>query len=133
MPGFLQRLCSPVFLPLGWTVLTIVLLCLPGSAIPGNGIFAIKGIDKIVHIILFGGIELFWGYFWLNRQSTREQWRKLMILIAFLVIGLGIGLEFLQLYYIPGRTFDIADILADAAGALLALLFLFTSKEAIKS
>ena len=129
MRRFLSKLCSRVYFPLGWTLLTIVLLCLPGSDIPSSGIFAIKGIDKIVHFTLFGGIVLFWGYYWIGKPGTKEQWRKLMILIALFSIVLGTVLEFLQLCYIPGRTFDLVDILADAIGAVCVYVLLVIPKR----
>ncbi len=122
---FLIRICRPVFLPLAWTILTIVLLCLPGSAIPGEGIFAIAGFDKFVHITLFGGITLFWG-FHIYPGQNRGLWKKQILLLTLLTIFLGIVLEYLQLYVIPNRTFDIADMLADAFGAIAALVILFT-------
>jgi hypothetical protein len=131
MKRFLRKLCSRIYFPLGWTLFTIILCCLPGSDIPSTGIFAAEGIDKIVHVILFGGIVFFWGYYWIARPGTREEWRKLMILIALLSIVLGVVLEFLQLYYIPGRTFDLIDMGADATGAILAYtLLVFPNRKA---
>ena len=88
-----------------------------------------RGIDKIAHITLFGGIVFFWGVYWVSRPGTREGWRKLMILITLLSIVLGVVLEFLQLYYIPGRTFDLVDMLADAIGALMAYALLVIPKS----
>lgn len=133
MKKFLLKLCSRPYFPLFWTLLTIVLCCLPGSDIPNKGIFAMKGIDKLAHVSLFGGIVFFWGYYWISRPGTREEWRKLMILIALLSIVLGVVLEFLQLYYIPGRTFDLFDMLADALGAILAYALLVFPKTKVEN
>ncbi|WP_350340086.1 hypothetical protein [Paraflavitalea speifideaquila] len=38
--------------------------------------------------------------------------------------GLGIVLEYVQFYFIPQRSFDRFDIVADASGALAAMLYL---------
>lgn len=128
MRSFLQRLCSKKLLPVGWTIVTIVLLCLPGSAIPGDGItFNIPHFDKIVHVILFGGIVLFWGSYYAFRPNKNRDWRKLVIMLAFLSTGLGIVLEYVQFYCVPQRSFDKWDIVADAGGAVAALLFLIIS------
>lgn len=120
-----QRLCSKKLLPISWTVITIVLLCLPGSTIPGDGFgFNIPNFDKIVHVILFGGIVLFWGGHYAFRAKKLPGWRRMIILLAILSIVLGIVLEYVQFYWIPQRSFDRGDIVADAGGAITAMLFL---------
>ena len=56
-----------------------------------------------------------------------------MILIALLSSVLGVVLEFLQLYYIPGRTFDLIDMVADATGAILAYILLVFSNRKVEN
>lgn len=123
MMRFIKRLCTWRFLPVSWTLLTIVLLCLPGSAIPSEGVFATEGIDKIVHVLLFGGIVFVWAFNLYFRRDEKLKWRKTIAILAFFSIALGIVLEFLQLYYIPNRSFDGYDIIADSTGAILASLY----------
>ena len=125
MRSFFQRLCSKRLLPATWTILTIVLLCLPGSSIPGeSAVFNIPHFDKVVHVILFGGIVLFWGGYYAFQPDKVYGWRKVVIFLAILSTGLGIVLEYVQFYYIPQRSFDRFDIVADTCGAVAALLFL---------
>jgi hypothetical protein len=125
MRSFFQKLCSWKLLPVAWTLFTMVLLCLPGSSFAGGEImFEIPGIDKYVHIILFGCMVLFWGIHYAFRLKDVSDWRKVVILLAILSTGLGIVLEFVQLYCIPDRSFDGFDIVADATGSLVAGLFL---------
>lgn len=123
MMKFTKKLCSWKLLPVSWTLLTIILLCLPGATIPSAGIFAAKGIDKLVHVLLFGGIVFFWAFNLYACRGEKLKWRKTIAILAFLSIALGIVLEFLQLYCIPNRSFDGYDIIADSAGALLAGLY----------
>jgi VanZ like family. len=123
MMRFFKRLSTRLFLPVGWTLITIMLLCLPGRTIPGEGLFSIPHFDKIVHILLFGGIVFWWGFHLYFRRSDSSKWRKTIVFLAAFSIVLGIVLEFLQLYCIPNRSFDGGDIIADAAGALLAGLY----------
>jgi len=121
MRQFFRIIGSIAIFPIGWTLFTIILLCLPGSAIPGNGIFALPGLDKIVHIVLFGGIVWLWAsysYYKLNK----DQWKRMLCLLVVCTLVLGIILEFVQKYFIPGRSFDNYDIVADATGAVLAAL-----------
>ena len=123
MLRFIKRLCTWTLLPVAWTLLTIILLCLPGSAIPSEGVFATDGIDKIVHVMLFGGIVFCWAFNLYFRREQEQKWRKTVLSLTFLSIALGIGLEFLQLYYIPNRSFDGRDIVADSIGAIAAGIF----------
>ena len=120
MMRLIKKLSSWRIVPAGWTLLTIVLLCLPGSAIPSSGVFSIEGIDKVVHITLFGGIVLLWGFNLYFRREQIQKWRKTVLLLAVFSIALGIGLEFLQRDYIPNRSFDGYDIIADSIGAVVA-------------
>jgi len=46
----------------------------------------------------------------------------------FLYLGIGwlmygIGMEFIQKYFIPNRSFDVGDILADATGCAIGVLY----------
>ena len=112
-------------MPVTWTLLTILLLCVPGSSLPGGDIaFEIPYFDKYVHVILFGGIALFWGGYYAFRLKATPDWRKVVMWMAVLSAVLGVVLEYVQLYCIPDRSFDGFDIMADTTGALLAALFL---------
>ena len=123
MMRFIKRLCTTKFLPIFWTLLTIVLLCLPGSTLPSQGLFSIPGFDKYCHIVLFGGIVLFWAFNLYFRRAQDLKWRETLVFLALISINLGIVLEFLQFYYIPNRSFDSGDIFADMGGSIAALLF----------
>jgi VanZ family protein len=108
-----------------WTLMIQVLLCLPGSAIPQSGWLDAIHIDKIVHVILFGGLVFTWALF-LNRGYAYSKNLPKFLLILFLIsTANGILLEFVQKYYIPNRSFDLYDIVADASGAAAGFLFSF--------
>jgi hypothetical protein len=128
MMRFIKRLCTWKLIPVSWTLLTVILLCLPGSTIPNEGLFDTEGIDKVVHFILFGGIVFLWAFHLYFRRGEKLQWRRIIVLLTVLSIALGIGLEFLQLYYIPNRSFDGMDIMADSTGALAAGIFHWLKK-----
>ncbi|MFM7839405.1 MAG: VanZ family protein [Chitinophagaceae bacterium] len=114
----IRDLGSKLWVAISWTVLTLVLLCLPGSAIPGKGFFSIPHLDKVAHIILFGNFVLFWSLY-----AGRQKWAivtlyYLIICIVLISISLGIAMEFIQLNYIPNRGFDVWDIGADGLGSV---------------
>lgn len=115
MFSFVRRVSKHLYVPLGWTLLTIILLCLPGSAIPSVGVGL--NIDKIVHFILFGFVAMSWTFNFYIKSP--DNWKKWMIFFCLLSIALGIALEYVQLYYIPNRDFDIWDIVADSFGAIV--------------
>jgi hypothetical protein len=128
MVAFISKIASKKFLPIAWTILTIGLLCLPGSVIPGMGLFGIKHLDKIAHVILFGGIVLLWtGYYCKYGIFARQL--LISALITILSICLGVIMEYVQLNYIPNRSFDKGDILADAVGSIGVFIFFLIQKE----
>lgn len=123
MMRFVKKLCTWKIIPFAWTSVTIFLLCIPGSAIPSAGVLATEGIDKVVHAILFGGIVLLWAFNLYFRRNDKSKWQQIIVLLTLFSVGLGIGLEFLQRDYIPNRSFDGIDIIADTTGAVLAAVY----------
>ncbi len=116
-------------LPVSWTLLIIVLLCLPGSLVPGTGIFGLPNLDKVVHILLFGANVLLWGWHYEQTELTSSKFRQRVIRCVVLTIVLGIALEYVQKYWIPNRSFDGKDIVADLTGALAAGTWLLIRTE----
>ena len=127
MKVFFRKLTSSILVPLGWTILTIVLLCLPGSAFPSKGLFDlnIPHLDKIIHVILFGGVILFWCLYFLHKKDWDKNRRSKVTAIAFCTIALGICLEYVQFNYIPNRSFDRGDILANSLSTIAFAIFFY--------
>jgi hypothetical protein len=125
MMALLQRLCSRIYFPLGWTLLSLLLLCTPSAELPGDSFLEFEGMDKIAHMVLFGGLVLFWGLYIRNLPlGTGLMWQHKILLLMCISIALGTAIEFIQRYAIPDRSFDTGDILADAIGSILAALML---------
>ncbi|HSZ87715.1 MAG TPA: VanZ family protein [Puia sp.] len=119
MINFLKKYFHHIFYPIAWTIIVLILLTLPGSMLPQEKAFAIPNFDKLVHMSLFGGFVLLWSLYF-NKKIINH--RKLLIIFfrIFIIASLyGATTEFIQ-KYIPSRDFDIADILADVAGAAIA-------------
>jgi len=70
---------------------------------------------------------LFWG--WHYETSGRDSRNLKLIFIAAtaIMIILGIVMEYVQKYFIPNRSFDGYDIVADIVGSALAGLWLLRS------
>lgn len=119
MINFLKKYFHHIFYPIAWTIIVLILLTLPGSMLPQEKAFSIPNFDKLVHMGLFGGFVLLWSIYF-NKKVTNQK-KLLVIFFRIFIIGgvYGATTEFIQ-RYIPSRDFDIADILADVAGAAIA-------------
>ena len=56
--------------------------------------------------------------------------RKHFLTIAIIGIAYGMAMEFVQMYWVPNRSFDVGDIAADAVGCTAGMIF--STKRYIK-
>jgi len=101
-------------------VVIFVLLALPGSALPKEQGFSIPNFDKLVHIGLFGGFVLLWSLYYSTTGRSQKKLLRIFFIIFLIAVVYGIGMEFVQKYFIPGRDYDEADMVADMIGAGIA-------------
>jgi VanZ family protein len=108
------------FIPgIAWFFLLLVLMCLPGSSFPKTDNFFDKiFFDKWVHAGLFA-VLAFLFLLPISKSSLGNK-RVIAIKIVVAVCIWGLGIEFIQKYCIPRRSFDLWDWAADSAGALAA-------------
>ena len=102
-----------------WLLTTTFLLCLPGNDLPDISWIEQWHVDKLIHITLFFGMVFLFA-------NTIADYRNRRVWIVWIVIAgvvYGIAMEFVQKYFIPHRSFDVDDMIADAAGCLLAWLW----------
>lgn len=128
LKGILSRLPGGLLSVL--TVLAILWLTLAPDPLPDNELPMFPGADKICHGIMFGGLVF---CMMLDRMRRRD-WRRDSVgfgLFAFIFSALfGVGIEYAQSYMALGRSFELWDMVADAAGALLtAVLWLLFQKR----
>lgn len=130
----LIQLSRKLIVPLGWTLFTQIMVSIPGKFLTGPGLFNIPHLDKIAHVILFGGLGLFWNlYFYYRRANT-----KYTALIIFLFLAAyGVAIEYYQINFIPNRSFDWGDVVADVCGAVCGyfatILVLRVTRRPLKS
>jgi VanZ family protein len=117
MLALIRNLSSRLVTPVLWTLLIIVLLSVPGSAIPKVSI-GLKHVDKLVHFILFGIFPVLWSYYFIQRRGKTNS-NQLIILFCVISILFGISLEYVQHYFVVNRDFDVVDIIADSLGAIV--------------
>lgn len=107
-----------------WMIICTILLTLPGSSFPNKGWMGNLQLDKWVHIFLFSimAFLLCWAIFKINKKSARQN-RQYFIVAGLICIGYGIAMEYVQKYYVPNRSFDNGDIIADAVGAVAGTFY----------
>jgi VanZ family protein len=115
--AFVQKISRNRWTAVAWTLVIFLLMIIPGSKIPHQGLFGIPHLDKFVHIVIFGLFVWFW--FHTTTRSGNQAPGKVLMTIVLVAIGYGTGMEFVQ-YFFTDRDFDLKDILADTAGAVLA-------------
>jgi len=111
---------------IGWLILSTVLLTLPASAFPKEKWYTqIPMFDKWVHIGMFcimAGL-LCWGIY--KKKTFPRKLENDFVIMGVLCLIYGIAMEFVQRYFIPNRSFDMGDIIADGAGATAGVLYSF--------
>jgi VanZ family protein len=103
-----------------WFVVLLVLICTPGNHLPSSKFLIEISFDKMVHVGAFA--LLAWLFYY---PVAKTDWpaavkRHYLIKICVSTIIWGLATELIQRYFIPNRSFDMADWLADSMGAVLA-------------
>ncbi|MEZ5045588.1 MAG: VanZ family protein [Chitinophagaceae bacterium] len=111
-----------IFLTLAllWTIIIFIGCSLPGRDMPSVKLF--DHFDKVVHFTFFFVFFVLWY------QSSGSFFAKSMVLI-FLSFLYGFGLEFYQIHFVQGRSFDVWDGIADTIGAIVGSIFIFFKKS----
>ena len=113
---------SSFIFAIGWLLMTVVLLTLPGSAFPKENWLSKLWIDTWIHVVLFAILVILWCRT-ISKNGNRILLKKYFIGITILGIVYGIGMEFVQKHLVANRSFDILDIVSDAAGCFMGLVF----------
>lgn len=88
-------------------ILSMIVLFRPGS----DGPLPFPQADKVIHATTFG---LLAATAWLRFKRAK--------IIALCLIAYAVGSEIIQHFWIPGREFELLDILADLAGGFVILV-----------
>ncbi len=120
---FSGKLSIKKFMPgIAWFFVVLFLICLPGSDLPTSTDWLNKiYFDKWVHAGMFGLLTFFF-ISPIKESVLPSISKKLYVtLIVLVVIAWGLTTEFIQKYYIPGRSFDPLDWMADSFGSLISV------------
>lgn len=115
-----------------WTAVVVVLSLVPSSNVSLNE-FQIDNVDKAAHFVMYTLFTLFWTI-GLKRQNIyvglRRHAFKVVVISGFLM---SVGIEFLQEYVVPSRSFEALDLIANGIGCIFGIvLFKMIYKNAYK-
>jgi VanZ family protein len=99
----------------GWVLLTFVLTSIPNPRFGPD----IPHVDKVAHFGFYG-VAGFLCALW-RRESGRAPWAAVAFAVAFVAL-LG-AVDEIHQYWIPGRSMDLYDWVADLAGGGSGALF----------
>lgn len=95
---------------MAWAAVILVLTSIP---VPSTPVDDVRGIDKLVHAVLYGVL----GFL-----VTRASWERARAWPAVAAALLGVlvfaALDEWHQAFVPGRSTDLLDLAADALGAL---------------
>jgi VanZ family protein len=115
---------KPSFIPaILWFIISIALLIIPGTAFPKENWLDKIWFDKWVHIGMFSILVILWCWAMLKKYSVGARLRTLFIWIGLISLVYGVGMEFVQKFFVNNRSFDEGDIVADAVGCTLGVFF----------
>ncbi|HMN32407.1 MAG: VanZ family protein [Chitinophagaceae bacterium] len=98
-----------------WTILIIIGCSVPGSDIPKLNLIA--HFDKLVHFTFFFAFFILWYLYF-------HHIKHIIILLILISASFGFLIEWYQLHFVAGRSFDVWDGIADTIGAIFGSLFI---------
>ena len=96
--------------PVVWAAFILILTSIPGRDLPGIGI---PHLDKAVHLCLYA----IFAWLLTRAVAVRAPFAGRVVLVLVAVLCFGAADEWHQ-QFIPGRSMDVYDWIADSTGAL---------------
>lgn len=113
------------YLPgIAWFFLTLIAISIPGKELPKFGAwFEQISFDKLIHTFLFGMLAALWmlpvALSTVSIQHKIHWFIKVTIATAIW----GLAAELTQKYFIPMRSYDVVDLVANTLGAVIAFVY----------
>jgi VanZ family protein len=109
---------------IAWFLISILLLTIPGTAFPEEDWLDKIWFDKWVHVGMFASLVVLWCLaFRLSKRNRGVNLSRTFWTIAIIFLGYGVAMEFIQQNFVPHRSFDSGDIVADVVGCAAGLVF----------
>ena len=127
----MKNLLKPSIVPaIIWAIFLGVLMLLPSDSFPESSLLTY---DKAAHISVFLILTFLLGWASLRVKKQTSLSAKQLGYVYILSFFYGTSLELLQ-NYVPGRSTDIYDFIANSLGGVLglAVFYIFTQKKFAK-
>lgn len=109
---------------IAWFFLVLIAVCIPGYDLPKVDKWLIEiNFDKLIHVGLFAVLAYLFMHPLIKSSLPQSEKRNYLIKIAIATIIWGITTEFIQKFFVPGRSFTLGDWLADGLGGIVALFY----------
>lgn len=109
---------------IAWFFLVLTAVCIPGYDLPKVDQWLIEiNFDKLIHVGLFAVLAYLFMHPLIKSSLPQSGKRNYLIKIAIATIIWGITTEFIQKFFVPGRSFTLGDWLADGLGGIMALFY----------
>jgi multisubunit Na+/H+ antiporter MnhB subunit len=123
LPIPLRKIKPSLFPAIAWFAISVILLILPGTAFPTEDWLDKIWFDKWVHIGMFAILVTLFCWAMLRKKEPSIALKNTFIIIGISGFAYGIGMEFVQKYFIPYRSFDVGDIIADGIGSTAGVIY----------
>ena len=121
-----QRISFKHFLPgIAWFFIVGILTLMPGKDVPEVDMFQIPQFDKLVHTGMFGMLTLLFCLPYFRSSMNSNAKKRIFLRVALMMAAWGLLIEVIQKYFVPGRSFEWLDWLADNVGVGIALLICY--------
>ena len=88
----------------------------PADGLSATGPLGVVPADKWLHALGYATLASLLAY------ASLAQTRRTLLLVTVVTVGYGVGIEVVQAT-LPVRSFDVADVAANAVGAVVAVLW----------
>lgn len=95
---------------------TFYLLTIPGKKLPNIEWIGKFQVDKLIHISMFFTVCFLFSYPFKELNNRKP----IILIIAIAGLLYGIAMEFVQKYFIPFRSCELNDMIADGIGSFLS-------------
>ena len=121
----MQKISFKKFWPgIAWFFIVLFLMCIPGNKLPKVDDWLHKiYFDKWIHVGVFGLLCILFCLPFNKSAVLIKKRVEYFMLIAIGVSFYGLMTEFIQKYWIPGRSYDLLDWAADSLGAVIGFLY----------
>jgi len=108
-----KKILQSIWPALIWSVIIFILLIIPGKDLPHAPEMPL--LDKVIHFSLFGMFVFIWCSYYGYRLPSQTVGIFFLVFIISCIYG--IGMEFIQKYFVANRGFEWGDIVADVVGS----------------